>query len=64
MERNTAKEMCKKHFVVFRKECRACKEENLYSARPDFKRRSAPDSKTTGTTHSAMKRNPRRLSTE
>lgn len=38
MERNTAKEMCKKHFVVFRKECRVCKEENLYSARPDLQK--------------------------
>lgn len=33
MERSTSKEMCKKHAVVFNKECPVCKEENLYGAR-------------------------------
>lgn len=33
MERKTSKEMCRKHAVVFSKECPLCKEENLYGAR-------------------------------
>lgn len=36
MERKTSKEMCRKHYVAFSGECRACVEENLYSARPDL----------------------------